>query len=73
MSVAGALISLLRGKQFYWQEPEPAPAAGTAAALAATGEVAAAHFAANGRAVRTGDAAGNGEPPPARPATSYAD
>jgi hypothetical protein len=72
MSVAGALISLLRGKQFYWQEPEPAPAVETAASLAAAG-VAAAQFAANGRAVSTADTAGNGEPPPARPATSYAD
>ena len=72
MSVAGALISLLRGKQFYWQEPEPTFAVETAASLAAAG-VAAAQFAANGRAVSTDDAAGNGEPPSARPATSYAD
>jgi MFS family permease len=72
MSVAGALISLLRGKQFYWQEPEPALAVETAATLAAAG-VAATQFAANGRAVSTGDAAGNGEPPSTRPATSYAD
>jgi MFS family permease len=72
MSVAGALISLLRGKQFYWQEPEPALTVETAASLAAAG-VAASQFAANGRAVSTGDTAGNGEPPSARPATSYAD
>ncbi len=72
MSVAGALISLLRGKQFYWQEPEPALAVETAASHAAAG-VAATGLAANGRTVSTGHAAGNGEPPSARPATSYAD
>ena len=43
MSVAGALISLLRGKQFYWQEPEPALAVETAASHAAAG-VAATQF-----------------------------
>jgi MFS family permease len=34
LSVAGALISLLRGKQFYYSEPEPAPATGQAASYA---------------------------------------
>ncbi|HSR86098.1 MAG TPA: MFS transporter [Streptosporangiaceae bacterium] len=35
MSVAGAVISLLRGRQFYYAEPEPgAPAAATAASPA---------------------------------------
>ena len=32
MSVTGALVSLLRGKQFYWQD-EPAPAVGPAVAV----------------------------------------
>ena len=32
MSVTGALVSLLRGKQFYWED-EPAPAAGPAVAV----------------------------------------
>jgi MFS family permease len=34
MSVAGALISLLRGKQFYYTEPAPAPAVDAAASPA---------------------------------------
>jgi MFS family permease len=66
MSVTGALISLLRGKQFYYAEPEVA-----AAAVAANGSSASAGPA----AVPAGDGlvsgpAGGRRPNPARPASS---
>jgi MFS family permease len=35
MSVTGALVSLMRGKQFYWDEQGPAATAATAAAIPA--------------------------------------
>jgi MFS family permease len=66
MSILGALISLLRGKQFYYTEPETGavtgrPAAEAAAVLAASGPAAAsAHMASNGHAPGSRPAPGNG-------------
>jgi MFS family permease len=40
LSVTGAVISLLRGRQFYYAEPEAATASATAGAVAATGPLA---------------------------------
>jgi MFS family permease len=58
MSILGALISLLRGKQFYYTEPESALVAGRPAAEAA------AVLAAGAAAAASGHAAGSGGPAP---------
>jgi flagellar hook-length control protein FliK len=72
MSFIGAMVSLLRGKQFYWEEPAPgngaaqavpAAAQGTASSSAATSSAATSSAATSSAA--TSSAATNGHAPAA--------
>ena len=74
MSFIGAMVSLMRGKQFYYTEPGSAPAAVSTAAAAANGHgangngAAANGGAANGAAAGAGDATGGNDAPGANTA-----